>query len=79
MGAHLTAPGLRASAYDDDGAVGETDHLLRDAADKQADEPAMATAADDDQIGVPVSAAAMISWAGSPKDGSADIRVAPFA
>jgi len=43
------------SAYDDDGAVGETNHFLRDAADEQPDESAVATAADNDQIGSPVS------------------------
>ena len=43
------------SAYDDDWPVGKTDHLLRDAADEQPGETAVATAADDDQIGSPVS------------------------
>jgi hypothetical protein len=38
------------SAYDDNGAVGEADYFLRNAPEKEAGQPAMTTAADDDQI-----------------------------
>jgi hypothetical protein len=38
------------SADDSNGAVGEVDHLLRQAASKEAGEPVMTTAPDDDQI-----------------------------
>jgi hypothetical protein len=34
--------------------VGEADHLLRDAAKEETGEPAMAAAADNHQIGLPV-------------------------
>ena len=53
-GAHVSVRQNR-SAYDDDRAVGGTDHLLRHAADEQPDESAMATAADNDQIGAALS------------------------
>ena len=38
------------AAVGHDGAVGEVDHLLRQAASKEAGEPVMTTAPDDDQI-----------------------------
>jgi hypothetical protein len=38
------------SADDSTKAVGEVDHLLRQAASKEAGEPVMTTAPDDDQI-----------------------------
>jgi len=40
--------------HDDDRAGSEADHLLRDAAEEEAGEPAMATTPDDDEIRLPV-------------------------
>ena len=58
MGGHLptsaNAGGCK-SAYDDNGAVGEADYLLRDAPEKEARHPAMTAAADDDWIGFAVA------------------------
>ena len=59
MGADLTVE-IRGhsrgrSAHHDNGAGCKADHLLRAAAEEETGEPAMTAAADDDQIGPPVS------------------------
>src|SRR6516225_449334 len=48
------AAGPCKSAYDDNGAAGETDDLLSDAPEKKAGQPAMTPAADDYQVGLVV-------------------------